>query len=296
MKKLLSAKEDDFKREVEILKRVSRDPHDHLITLLATYQYRGSYYLIFPWAGGDLVMFWKTQTLHCDKNTARWLAEQCQGLASGLAEIHGYKTTPTDSITPLGKEGKRTTMRFCRHGDIKPGNILWFPSPEDQDKTNGTLKISDFGTAEFTAQKHGPHKVRAPGTRMYQPPEAHPGVTNLVIGPSYDVWGLGCIYLEFITWFLGGWQYVEQFLDRRLEHDNIFYEFGTARFFAVVSDETTGGFRPMIKQSVLEVSIVFSDPYHGAFSNAANFPCVPLHAPSRLAQVGLSAVSHTLGI
>ncbi|KAK4104406.1 kinase-like protein [Parathielavia hyrcaniae] len=284
VKHLVSKNKADFKREVEILKRVSRDPQDskHLITLLASYQYQGHYYLMFPWAEADIFGFWEITTPKRDERegtdelegtgvTGRWIAEQCRGLAEGLAKIHRYRRTSTDSNLELEamafagpSQARRTSLLgehqkekqdsprllFCRHGDIKPENILWFPGPAGKkDYRQSILKITDFGAAEFNIQDSVPRRMGIPASRMYQPPEAYLPVTNAIIGTSYDIWGLACIYLEFLTWYLGGWPYVQEFLDRRLAPDNLFYKFNTGTFFSV-KENPTGPPSAEVKESV----------------------------------------------
>ncbi len=263
---LLSTDKNVFKKEVEILRRVSRRPHTHLIALLATYRYREHYHLVFPWAEDNLETFWRRTTPQQNDATARWLAEQCRGLASGLATIHQYRRTSTDSIVdvlglaePQGPERCHPGVLFCRHGDIKPQNILWFPG---RDGSKGVLKICDFGVAEFNLNDTVPRTKRPPATPMYEPPEAYVPRTDAVIGTSYDVWGLACVFLEFLSWHLGGWEYVSNFLDRRLavdDHIPRYFDTGKLRvgtFFLIEGEDATGALRAAVKASVHEVRTI----------------------------------------
>ncbi len=211
-------------------------PNAHLIDLLATYECGGVFSLMFPWADGDLEAFWFRETPQIDETTVRWLAEQCRGLASGLAAIH----------------------QFCRHGDIKPQNILWFSRPAETQGSKGILKISDFGTAELNQNTVAKQKM-APASLMYQPPEAC--TSDTASDALGDVWSLGCIYLEFIAWFFGGWEEgVSRFLDKRLAPDNVFYRVSTGTFFLPTEDGETGVPRAEVKTSVYEVCTIFSSP------------------------------------
>ncbi len=112
--------------------------------------------------------------------------------------------------------------KLCHHGDIKATNILLFspntsplipalpslPPPEPR-PADWTLKISDFGLAGF--RKPG---TARPGetawTPNYIPPE---WVTRpeSVDRPACDIWALGCVFLQFIGWSLGGFKMVENF-------------------------------------------------------------------------------------
>jgi serine/threonine protein kinase len=108
-----------------------------------------------------------------------------------------------------------------RHGDIKPGNILRYaPEAALQGHEWGTLVISDFGLARF----HQEHSVRREyrngnglsATLTYRAPEAD---LDQKVSCSWDLWPLGCLYLEFLTWLLQGWNEVDKFSEERHDED-----------------------------------------------------------------------------
>ena len=209
-----------------MLKMFSANAHPHLISLLATYEQFGVYYLIFPCAQGDLTHFWKVVKPRpsFDFKTIKWVAEQCKGLAHGLLKIHRYRTSNSKSTSRIHER------RYGRHGDLKPENILWFDSDD-----NGTLKISDFGLSEYSTinSKSYRPKSRVSTSMSYRPPECD--VKDGQIGQSYDIWTLGCLYLEFITWLLGGWEYVKIFERKRMSFDTMWGEgMLTDTFFELV--------------------------------------------------------------
>lgn len=110
-------------------------------------------------------------------------------------------------------EGKNDDKDCGRHGDIKPQNILWF-SQEHNAHGHGVLKISDFGVTMFHSElttKVLPEKVRGI-TQSYAAPEY--GLGNSVSRP-YDIWSLGCIFIEFITWAVLGFDGVQEFRAKR---------------------------------------------------------------------------------
>ncbi|KAH7400381.1 kinase-like domain-containing protein [Cadophora sp. MPI-SDFR-AT-0126] len=217
VKGLHSRDREDFDKEVEMLKRFS-DPsvpaHKHLISLLATYQHFGTYFLIFHWADADLRRYWKDVNPNpvMDRRTVKWVAQQCKGIAEGVCAIHQYTSS---SLRPQPKN-----VTFGHHGDIKPENVLWFSEPNHEQTANGTLKLSDFGLAALSM-----HQTRSmqPKSKLatslaYQAPEVDTDGTH-AIGRSYDIWTLGCLYLEFITWLMGGWDLVGEFLFFRIPQD-----------------------------------------------------------------------------
>jgi len=181
----------DVKTEVNALAQLNQLGEEHIVRFITSFQ-RGTqedleYYVLFEWAdGGNLNDFWHQP--HKPRRTAslvKWVVEQLCGLTRALKAAHYM---PKELIH--------------RHGDLKPGNILWFPNSDGY----GTLKIGEWGEAmnynQLTALRH----VRY-GTRRYEPPET--GLqTFLAMGAPqsvsrlYDVWGMGCIILEFIIWLL----------------------------------------------------------------------------------------------
>jgi serine/threonine protein kinase len=262
------------KREATILRKFRNDRHKHLISILATYIHHGEYHFIFPWAAADLHGYWKNinqkpSETESDENLA-WLAAQCQGLAEGLSCIHRYETASFKSLihpdslptaTEAFGEAKGSQMKlrlFGRHGDIKPENILYFPR-HDQD-LRGLLKITDFGCAEFSTKKEVDCRRRGavPNSPTYRAPETDLSSDDSSITSSYDVWTLGCVYLEFLAWWLGGWMYVEEFAERRSELDPSWYgqSYGHLKtdFFFTIFKDRNGNKNAEVRKGVKEVS------------------------------------------
>lgn len=250
------------------MKVFSGNWHPHLISLLATYNFNGRYYLIFPWANSDLLKYWRERQPEPigDKENAIWLAEQCRGIAEGLTLIHRYETFSgksllhPDSMQKLeaqeakmmmvsGQTGEQQIRRvlFGRHGDIKPSNILWF---EEGNNGRGILKITDFGIAEFRTSASTPMRDRGPvmNSPTYRAPECD--LPDGVASTLYDTWALGCVYIEFITWSFGGWASIEAFKQSRLSFDEYWGGMGTDTFFRIESDSR----KAALKESVTNVS------------------------------------------
>jgi serine/threonine protein kinase len=229
-----------------MLKMFSDNAHPHLISLLATYEQRGVYHLIFPWADHDLNSFWKIYkpSPTFDATTVKWFAKQCMGIAQALVKIHKYQTSNSD-----GENGFRAKI-YVRHGDIKPTNILWFP-----DDNGGILKITDFGLSESTNHsKSYRSNTKVAASMSYRPPEYD--IKGASLGLSYDIWTLGCLYLEFITWLLGTWTMVEDFLEMRTSPDPFLYKWDTDTFFELVPGTNSRGENTIgarVKPAVVEV-------------------------------------------
>ncbi|RBR27001.1 uncharacterized protein FIESC28_00269 [Fusarium coffeatum] len=244
------------KREHAILNKFKNNRHDHMISILTAYIQNGVYHLIFPRAHGDLLEYWKSvnpkpSEVESDDNLS-WLSTQCQGLAEALGSIHRYETNSfkylldPDSLQAaeqnLTGESPGRLRLFGRHGDIKPENILYYPRQEGD--LRGRLVIADFGCAAFsTKEEVDRHKrQRIPNTSAYRAPETALSLDDSSISPSYDIWTLGCVYLEFLIWWSGGWAFVKQFTDERLAQDPSFYHMSKeynlrTDFFFTVTEE-----------------------------------------------------------
>ncbi|EQB48786.1 protein kinase [Colletotrichum gloeosporioides Cg-14] len=244
-----------FNKEVNTLERFSINTNKHLIQLLATYKYQNSYYLIFPWADNNLQGLWESikQPQHTHK-LALWMARQCHGLALGLSNIHVCQQN--EGLLPHEKP-------FGRHNDIKHENVLWFKdNSQDAEEYCGELKISDFGLVKFNSEGSR-YMITKDNlfTPTYMPPEC--ALPNHVISRSLDLWSLGCLYLEFVTWLLKGYIVaIERFTDDRLDEggNSDETEFSDDNFFAVAENMVT------LKSSVVAcMKDLHSDPQCTAY-------------------------------
>ncbi|KAK2026042.1 hypothetical protein LX32DRAFT_654999 [Colletotrichum zoysiae] len=144
----------------------------------------------------------------------------------GLSNIHVY----------LPSQDKQ----FGRHNDIKHENVLWFrDNSKDAKEWAGQLKISDFGFVDFNSEGSRSILLENPVfTPTYRPPEC--AKPKAIISRSLDLWSLGCLYLEFVTWFLKGYTAAtEEFTDERLkdgQHSNV-PEFRDDNFFNKKEDK-----------------------------------------------------------
>ncbi|RYP39337.1 hypothetical protein DL767_002248 [Monosporascus sp. MG133] len=221
VKKLKRNDEKAFKEEVKTLQRLGSKPEQpHLVRLLVTYHYRNEYYLVFPWAdGGNLRDLWEhfphTNNPARGPPLALWVIGQITGLAEGLREIH---TCELDDPSRRDKNFDTTDAKkkHGAHGDLKPENILWFKgrSEEIPGFPMGWLKITDFGLTSFheseTLKMFEPKGI----SRTYCAPEFE---VNGVVSGKYDMWTLGCVLAEFVTWYILGLEGVSNFEESRMQ-------------------------------------------------------------------------------
>lgn len=211
--------ESDVNTEVELLARLRTLNDPHLIKAIAYYEKEKRHFLMFPWArGGNLRDFWKKEPPKLDPLYTEWIFKELAGLARAIMLLHNYSE---DS--------------HWRHGDLKPENILCF-----QDGESYTLVIADVGLSrehdQVTAVRNDPTRTIS-GTVMYEPPESeiHASAAR---SRRYDIWSIGCIYLEFVIWLLYGAEGL-----RQLKHELGSTARDTSARFYVVDPSQEHGFQ-----------------------------------------------------
>ena len=186
--KLLEAADN----EVKNLQRMNEYGHAHFIRGIAYYTQRGGHFFLFPWAeGGNLDHYWDTAdptlvSTHC------WALGQMAGIASGIHELHQHN---------------------YRHGDLKPQNILWFRDGESAAVQR--LVIADVGLAkvheQLTQFRRGVTDTDAISV-TYAPPEVQINVErDKPTSRLFDIWSIGCIFLEFVIWLAEGKEELDAF-------------------------------------------------------------------------------------
>ncbi|SCV57495.1 uncharacterized protein FFB14_15171 [Fusarium fujikuroi] len=232
VKRLHSRSREMFSREVDALKRLSGQKH--IVPLLATFEYKNSYHLLFPWANANLRRYWAMfPSPSIDRRYGLWVAKQCKGMAEGLSIIHEPPPDQSDdyayeaALQPSHRQSQ-SSQSYGRHGDIKPENILWFRNGPNTDI--GVLEIADFGLTRFHNKRSRSNisPVGMGNSPTYRAPEFD--MPDGLLSRSYDIWALGCVYLEFLTWYFMGWEGVMEFSALReykrnnLEADDAYFE------------------------------------------------------------------------
>lgn len=182
MHNTLAAREKGALQHVLFLKKENPERVKHIIDVKAIFDQGCRRYYMFPWAdGGHLWNLWE-----------RPRDIQPQGEGKFVADIIAQVLGMAEALTVLHQEN-------YRHGDLKPENILIFRNQNQPDM----WKIADLGLAKFhydpTRKRQGPTSTRH-GTVSYEPPEfLH---DNQPTSRLYDMWSMGCIILQLITWLL----------------------------------------------------------------------------------------------
>lgn len=246
-----------FSREVDALKRLSGQKH--IVPLLATFEHKNSYHPLFPWANANLRRYWAMfPNPQADNRYSLWLARQCKSIAIGLHTIH---EPPADDVgdyshelalQPRAVSRSQRTKAYGRHGDIKPENILWFK--DHQSSGLGTLKIADFGLTRFHHRQSRSNisPVGMGNSPTYRAPEFD--MPGGLLSRSYDIWALGCLYLEFITWYFLGWDGVLRFSKlRETKRNDLSAE---DCYFELLGSPGTTEICSKVKPSVVRVSFL----------------------------------------
>ena len=209
LKELRNIKRGLFDRELTMLKELRKLSHAHIVTHLATWTRDEKYYILFPYAQCDLREYMNQNTFA--KRDAFWLLDQFRGMAEAVKRIHhdlpDKETTTSNLTVKTSAPGERRT---AWHHDIKPENILFF---KNNTSNHGMFRLSDWGSAKVNPYRTRSINTTSPiGTLTYEPPErTKEGKTSR----PYDIWSLGCVFLELLVWAVSGSRFVTIFGDQR---------------------------------------------------------------------------------
>ncbi len=202
VKKMKSKKA--FEQERAMLNRLSGIIHKHIITLLMSFSQERTYYFLFPLAECDLDRYFRgvareppiKDASAIDAGMMRWFSSQVLGIMEATSFLHNARLLPPGS--------QPADIKYGRHGDIKPQNILWFPTPDDSNNPRGILVITDLGCGKFNSTQS---RSNIPNKGIQHTPDYRPPECDLeggTISRLWDVWTLGCLFLEMVCWLLGG--------------------------------------------------------------------------------------------
>ncbi|RTE76399.1 hypothetical protein BHE90_009124 [Fusarium euwallaceae] len=177
-----------WKTETNTLRSLNSLGHEHIVRFLSAFRIgqEDDGHFMFEWAnGGNLPNLW--YTFHRPELTSGLVKaafRQMGGLADAIDSVYF-------TVGPL----------YPRHGDLKPENIFWFKSHDENEF--GTLKIFGWGFED---------QVQYGEAKRYEAPELH--TAN---GPAgvrshlSDIWSMGCIMFECLIWLMYGVDMLERF-------------------------------------------------------------------------------------
>eukprot|EP00667_Euglena_gracilis_P004208 EG_transcript_4230 len=160
----------EVRKEVGFLRRLR---HQNVVSFFEDFQFRRYICIVMEFCDGG------TLHKHIESRKQRGfsvlrVASYLIQLANGLEFIHGQNVT---------------------HRDLKSENVMMTSQME--------IKISDFGCGKALAPGHSAELTMTGGDRMIVPPEMAHRIQGIpqhgMVGPAYDMWGLGVILSEMVT-------------------------------------------------------------------------------------------------
>lgn len=205
---------ETFIQERQNLDLVNQLRDRHIVRIVKSYKKGDEFNIVFPRAKANLKECLEKPPHMLGKLTTGPLREagmwkQMRGLARALERIINYddrNDTAQEVYQAPGQElGDRRILGY--HFDLKPANVLVYDDDEGEDNV---FKISDFGQAKFRDQAGGSRTTHAGGTENYAAPEMSTDEQR-ALNTRYDVWSLGCIFTELVTFVLKSYQGVRDF-------------------------------------------------------------------------------------
>lgn len=195
--------------------------HDHLLKCLASFVFSAKYHMIYEKADCNVEEFMKRNAdpQRLSNFTSGDLAQQLFGLADALCFIHNQGGSDSREDTKLLGVPKKSSRRSGYIHDIKPENLLMFIYNRPGRKTYW-FRMSDFSCAKVvdiletvSGKNRDSWKTSSKsGTPVYRAPEA---ITEGQTSRPYDLFSLGCVFLELLVWFLDGYNALKTFRDQR---------------------------------------------------------------------------------
>ncbi len=198
------AVDDKFGPEHRILSNLSLVRHNHLLAPVTSWQQRDYLYLLFPRARSNLQSFLlETPPPNLTRDAVLWFLAEIKALADAVRLIHNLGPAGLGHVE--ASKPSRTVasnMTQCFHHDLRPANILVFTKTGT---STSIFMIADLGLARISQTFSGslPYHDEA-----YSAPDADPS-------RPYDIFSLGCIFLEISLWVLGTATSLDEFAGKR---------------------------------------------------------------------------------
>ncbi|KAI1179909.1 kinase-like domain-containing protein [Nemania sp. FL0916] len=191
----------EFEREETCLRLLNQLQHPNIISFWGSYTYQGEYNFLFPYHGMDLRTFLQSELRYADFQWDFTFYSALAGLASALSKTHNPELNPIDHDVYFEAIGY--------HHDIRPPNIL---------VSSDTFILADFGLGNLKLAEallsHTPYKSISGD---YIAPECTDMDENAQrVNRAIDVWAMGCLIAEVVTYMLKGKQGLESFRKQRL--------------------------------------------------------------------------------
>ena len=187
----------EFEKELYNLSMLKMLRHPNLIEMLTAFTFKGRHNLLFPKADGKTLSHLLESSPQPRLNSLEQMIIALSGLCSALHAVHNFHYPDLD-VLAIG----------CHH-DLKPDNILVHKE---------SFLLADFGLSTFKDSNKASDTSFKNVRGDYVAPECE-NLQDLserrVIGRSSDIWSLGCIMSEVITYSMTGPKGVTDFEKER---------------------------------------------------------------------------------
>lgn len=183
-------------------------PDPHIVLHLQSFSQEDRHFILYPRAAYNLRDFMRHyKRVDLSKSAVLWFLQQLHGLALAIKHVHNLNKPTNTNPNPV-----QDAYWGC-HYDIKPENILVF---EKEPSHYPSFKISDFGVGVFNeARAPGEDSIftkTAKGTETYFAPDRD---RDGEVSRPFDMWALGCVFLELMVWLFGFFESGEGFSTNR---------------------------------------------------------------------------------
>jgi hypothetical protein len=181
---------------------------EHVVRPLATYSYEDQFYMVLPWAHGDLFDFYRrysgAASSRRDMSVANWIIEQSLGLARGLHTLH--------NSVARGKVHGRLAATTILYFAVNSGGIALGALP--------ILKISNYCAVVDRRYQGGDATHRLSSVVDCEGRTISYGAPDKELTEAFDIWSFGCLLLDLIVWYIRGWEEIDKFSKRRCDESN----------------------------------------------------------------------------
>lgn len=221
-------------KETQYLERVKQLRDDHIVELVTSYCHNKKFNIVFPCSMANLDQCLRQPEYRLRQTCFRPLSnmplwKQMYGLANALDRLAQVSAVARRDQKDEDKDRRDGPDELCIEGgpqldnqigfhfDLKPANILVdrnkaYHNNDGASRNQVHFRITDFGLAHFKESAPGNsgtgyHR----GDEEYGPPESGTRIQNR----KYDVWSLGCIFLEVLAFVVLSYGGVEELDQRR---------------------------------------------------------------------------------
>lgn len=196
--------QSDFETELRNLSILRLLRHPNIIKILGSFLYQSELSLIFLRArGGSLRDLFKGPRPE-DLKSDRSILIALSGLCSAVCAVHQFVSSKY-----------KLELIGCHH-DLKPENVL---------VEGSTFLLADFGLSRFKEPSDTSETPRRVVHPVYTAPECcavEGDAGNPLVHRSSDIWSLGCIITEVVTYMRDGAEGITAFREQRKHKESNF--------------------------------------------------------------------------